>query len=208
MMSLMLNTIRASRRMDAEAPVDLRRIRAWFTEESAPSAADEPQAEDGKPASEAPKRLEALPEEIRAYIRSLRKENEARRKRLAEFEKAQAEAELARRAEEEKRMAEQGQWQKLAEERAAELERLRQVEAQYSELIEAVRQRNVERINRLPETLRGLVPVDYEPLKLASWLDANEGKLVKPQAPNLNAGQQSTGDAKKAARDVIKRLSY
>lgn len=208
-MSLMLNTLRASRRTGAEASIDLRRGRTWFAEEpEAPSAADEPQVTDGKTASEAPTGLDALPEEVRAYIRALRKENEERRKKLAAFEKAQAEAELARRVEEEKRLAEQGQWQKLAEERAVEVERLRQVEAQYSALIDSVRQRNAERISRLPEALRGLVPVDYEPLKLASWLDVNESKLVKPAAPNLNAGQQSTGDAKKAARDVIKRLPY
>jgi uncharacterized membrane protein YccC len=205
-MSLMLtNTLRAARRPGAEAQIDLSRARRWYSEDD---AAPEAQTGETNAPETSPKGLDALPEEVRDYIRALRRESEERRKKLAAYEKAQREAEAARKLEEEKRLAEQGQWQKLAEERAAEIERLKQYEAQVAALLEATRKRNADRIARLPEAVRDLVPVDYEPYKLAAWLDANEGKLVKPLAPNLNPGQQSTGDGKKLASQVIKRIAY
>lgn len=95
---------------------------------------------------------------------------------------------------EQKKLAEQGEWQKLAEQRAAELERLK-VEAdlgkQYQEALKAT---NEQRIAGIPKERQGLIPTDYDPVKLASWLDKNQHLLIsKPQAPNLNGGEGSTG---------------
>lgn len=204
-MSLMLNTktLRAVRRAEAEALIDLSRVRRWYADDS-PS----PDAQEKAEAPTDPKGLDALPEEVRDYIKSLRRENEDRRKKLATLEKTQQEAEVARKTEEDKKLAEQGQWQKLAEERAAEIERLKTFEAQATDMVEATKKRNADRVAKLPEAMRDLVPVDYDPPKLAAWLDANEAKLAKPVAPNLNPGQQSTGDGKKTAKQVIKRIGY
>lgn len=204
-MSLMLTTktLRAVRRAEAEALIDLSRVRRWYADDgSTPDASEktEPPAD--------PKGLDALPEEVREYIKSLRRESEERRKKLTALEKTQQEAEAARKLEEDKKLAEQGQWQKLAEERAAEIERLKVFEAQAATLLAATTKRNADRIAKLPEAMRDLVPVEYDPHKLAAWLDANEAKLVKPVAPNLNPGQQSTGDGKKTAKQVIKRIAY
>lgn len=208
-MSLMLITPRrAVRRTDAEAAIDLTRLRRWYADTEA--AETEPPADaDGKPAAaETVKGLDALPDEVRDYIKSLRKENEERRKRLTALEKQQQDAKAAQDAAEAERLAKQGEWQKLAEQRQAEIERLKGYEAQVTALVEATKRRNAERIARLPEAVKSLVPTGYEPQALAEWLDVNESKIVKPTAPNLNPGRQSDGNGKKTAAQTLKRLAY
>lgn len=146
-MSLMLTTktLRAVRRAEAEALIDLSRVRRWYADDGSV-----PDAQEKAEAPTDPKGLDALPEEVRDYIKSLRRENEDRRKKLAALEKAQQEAEAVRKLEEDKKLAEQGQWQKLAEERAAEIERLKVFEAQAATLVEATTKRNADRIAKLP----------------------------------------------------------
>lgn len=95
---------------------------------------------------------------------------------------------------EQKKLAEQGEWQKLAEQRAAELERLKAEADLGKQYQEALKATNEQRIAAIPKERQALIPTDYDPVKLASWLDKNAALLVaKPQAPNLNGGEGSTG---------------
>lgn len=203
-----LKMARATRYAGAEAVIDLSRTRRWYADD-APPAPDAPGKPADAPSASDSKGLDTLtPEELRAYIKELRQENKDRRTRLDAFEKAQADAEAARKAGEEKRLTEEGQHKTLADQRAAEIERLKVFEKQVAELTEAIKKRNTERIKSLPEPMRKLVPVDYDPHKLALWLDENKSVLTNPVAPSLNAGQKSTGDGKQTAKQIIKRVSY
>lgn len=95
---------------------------------------------------------------------------------------------------EQKKLAEQGEWQKLAEQRFAELERLKAEADLGKQYQDALKATNEQRIAAIPKERQALVPTDYDPVKLASWLDKNVALLViKPQAPNLNGGEGSTG---------------
>lgn len=209
MWSLMLMG-NAVRRPGADALVNLSRRRVWFADP--PPPADDKKDDAKKPedkGDENPiKGLDALPEDVRDYIKSLRAEAKERREKLATLEKQQADAEAARKAAEAKEAEKKGEWEKLAKEREVEIERLKAFEAQATQLVESLKATNAARIAKLPEAVRSLAPTDYAPEKLAKWLDENESKLVKPPAPNLNPGRQSTGDGKKTAKQTIKRLSY
>lgn len=111
------------------------------------------------------------------------------RAKIAEFEAAQAQSAEAAKQANEKRLAEQQKWQELAESRAAELEQMGQYKTRWDAMVEKTAERNKSRFEAIPESMRSLVP-DYEdPMKLASWLDANMQTLTtKPSAPSLNGG--------------------
>lgn len=95
---------------------------------------------------------------------------------------------------EQEKLAQQGEWEKLANQRQTELDQAKtQLEAArpYEEALKATNQRRMEAV---PKDKQGLIPMDYDPVKLANWLDKNVAILAtKPQAPNLNAGEGSTG---------------
>ena len=72
-----------------------------------------------------------------------------------------------------------------------------------------IRDSNKSRIESIPEDMQPLVPTDYAPEKLASWLDANLSRLTKPIAPKLDGGASGSGSAisltdeeKQVARDT------
>lgn len=96
-------------------------------------------------------------------------------------------------------------WETVVADLQAEIDRLKPFEAEVRGMIETARAKNAARVAKLPEGVQSLIPTGYDPLALAAWLDANEGKL-RPVAPNLNAGQRSTGDGRGRAK--LKKLSY
>lgn len=95
-------------------------------------------------------------------------------KKLAEIERAKLEAD--------------GNWQKLYEQAKSDLS-VREQELEqhgaYKTAFQTVLQR---RIDSIPEANRGLVPTDYDPIKLSDWLDANWQRLASPRFPNLDPG--------------------
>lgn len=95
---------------------------------------------------------------------------------------------------EQKKLVEQGEWQKLAEQRQAELEKIKVAAELGKQYQDALKATNDQRIAAIPKERQALIPTDYDPVKLAGWLDKNQHLLVnKPQAPNLNGGEGSTG---------------
>ncbi len=92
------------------------------------------------------------------------------------------------RKQQEKQLREQGDYKTLSEQLAtenAELPALRDEAQRYRESVEAS---NEQRVERLPEHMRGVVPSEYSPDQLSRWLDSNLAKLTAPPIPNLDAG--------------------
>lgn len=148
--------------------------------ENAPDAgADRQQEWDGN--------IDSLPGPAQEYIKKLRAEAAANRVKAKEEE-------AARIKREQEALAEQGKWKELAESRAKEVERLQAVQDELDSTKAIIEASNKARIERIPEDMRSLVPVDYlSPRDLAKWLDANESRLTKPAAPNLDAGAGVSG---------------
>ena len=118
----------------------------------------------------------------RDYVEKLRQEAAENRIKLKEFQDAQLKAE-------EERLAKKQEWQELAEKRAAEVEALRQYQEKYQAMLDAMSERNKQRIEAIPEDMRSLVPEYDDPAKLSQWLDANWERLnAKPLVPSLNGG--------------------
>lgn len=131
--------------------------------------------------------IETLPSKAQEYIRQLREEAAANRV------KAKQEAEERQRREQQA-LAEQGKWKELAEARQRELEQFKGYQERAETLEGLIRKSNQARIERIPEDMRALVPADYlTPDQLNAWLDANEARLVKPTAPNTDAGAGAGG---------------
>lgn len=133
----------------------------------------EPAANGGEPQAPEPKMFDE------AYVKELRNEAASYRVKAKELEQKQKEAEDAR-------LAEQNEWKTLAEQRAAEVEALKPYQQRYSDMVESVAESNTRRIASIPENMRQLVPDYDDPLKVATWLDANSQLLAKPIAPSLN----------------------
>ena len=122
----------------------------------------------------------------RREIAKLRQEAASRRKALEDVQAQQAQRE-------QEALAEQGRWKELAEKRQAELDKLSPYQQRAEQLEATLRAANEARINRLPENMRGLVPTEYAPEKLASWLDTNAALLVRPTPPATDAGAGGSG---------------
>jgi len=125
--------------------------------------------------------VDDLPSWAQDMIRGLRDEAAARRVALKKHEEEARQREQAR-------LAEQGQWKELAESRAKELNDLQPYRDRAEALETMLRDSNKHRMEQIPEDMRALVPTDYAPEKLASWLDANISRLTKPVAPRLDGG--------------------
>lgn len=155
--------------------------------------AEDTQAAGGMPAAEGGTQndVSGLPEwaqkrfaDLEARLSDVNKESASRRHRLAELEttlKGLSESQ-------QKRLAEQGNYEELARQRAAEVETLKPYEERAKALEGIIRASNEARIGQVREDLRALVPGDYAPEKLATWLDANWQRLTAKIAPDLDAG--------------------
>lgn len=136
-------------------------------------------------------RIEDLPEQAQRYIKELRDEAATRRVALKNAEEEQRKREQAQ-------LAEQGRFKELAEQRAKEAESLKPYKDRAESLEALLRASNEARISRIPEQFRSIVPVDYAPEKLATWLDDNATKLVRPTAPQTDAGAGAGGGGGRA----------
>lgn len=143
--------------------------------------AQQPEPDATAPPAADSNSIDDLPSWAQDMIRGLRDEAASRRVALKQHE------EQARQREQQ-RLAEQGQWKELAESRAAELNELQPYRERAEALESMLRDSNKSRIDTIPEDMRALVPTDYAPEKLASWLDANMMRLTKPIAPKLDGG--------------------
>jgi DNA repair exonuclease SbcCD ATPase subunit len=140
----------------------------------------------------------------REYVEKLRSE-------AADWRKKYRDVETEQKALKQKELEEAGKWQEIAAQREAELERLSAIKETYDGLLTSIEERNKSRVERVPQELRSLVP-PLPPLELASWLDANDAVLSKPQAVSIGAsagnGDRPTGSASltEAQRQAARRM--
>lgn len=120
------------------------------------------------------------------YVKELRSEAANYRTQLRALEQAQKDAE-------ETRLTQQNEWQKLAEQRATEIDELSPYKDRYTGIVESIAVSNAKRVETIPDAMRGLIPDFNDPVKLSGWLDANSQLLTKPLAPALN-GNAGAGD--------------
>lgn len=150
-------------------------------EQPSNSPIDERQNEGGS--------IDDLPSWAQDLIKTTRAE-------AAKYRVAKREAEEQARQREQARLAEEGKWKELAEQRSQSLAELEPYK-EYAQTTEAfIREMNQRRLEQIPESFRGLVPEDYEPVKLAKWLETNWHALQNRPAPSTDAGAGAVGGGK------------
>ena len=192
------NRVRVTRRPGAESVVNLQKRRMWFDEAGDPPPADPPPGEGDNGGEQEAQNMSELPQWAQDEIKRSRKE-------AGDYRMRAKAAEEARQKEAAKKLEEQGEWQKLAEQRAAELEAMKSVSEKAEALAAKIQATNEARIKQLPEAYRGMVPDYDDPVKVSEWLDKNAAALQKPQAPNLDGGAQ--GDAAKNVKLTAEELA-
>lgn len=144
-------------------------------------------------------KMEDLPASTQAYIKELR--DEAKRTRLEKEA-----ADNARKLAEQQQLVEQGNWKKLAEDRAAELAKLQPYQEQASNLLKIISANNAQMIQQIPEHMRGIVPPLSEDA-LNAWLVKNLPLLQRKPAPDLNAGEGSGGSGQQPLTEEEKQMA-
>lgn len=134
-----------------------------------------------------------------AKIDALEKDNATYRRKQRENESASVKAE-------ETRLAQQQEWQKLAENRKAELDKLLPIAEQHEAITAAFNASLDNRLKQIPDDVRkktvdpirkALSPVDF-----SNWLDANTDILRARQAPNLDGGAGGSNRPANGATDM------
>lgn len=139
--------------------------------------------------------IASLPPDIQAYIAELRTEAETNRK-------AKAAADAAAKAAEEAQLAKNQEWQKLAESRREELEKLKPVADQHEAITAAFNASLDNRLKQIPDDVRkkAVDPVRaaLSPVEFSNWLDANLETFQARRAPGLDGGAGASGGGKSA----------
>lgn len=108
---------------------------------------------------------------------------------LKELKAAQETATQAQEAAKRERLEKQQEFEKLYNETKSQVETLTPYKLQVEGILNQTKERNAERVKAVPKEMQALVPEYDDPLKLATWLDANESVLSKKQAaPSLDGG--------------------
>lgn len=126
---------------------------------------------------------------IQEALKQANEESAGRRHELKALQKQIDEIKAGRT----KELEEQGNFKTLAEQRASEIATLKAHQERADALEKMIRESNERRVKALPEDARGLVPVEYPPEKLATWLDTNFERLTKKPAPSTDAGAGGSG---------------
>jgi hypothetical protein len=168
-----------------------------MSDQPLPQAGDTPAADipNTPPAPPDAAPVDGTTDWLTRELKEARKEAAKYRTKARDLEKA---AETAQR----KQLEEQGNWQKLYEQAKADLESIQTEASQstaYKQAFEAVLQA---RIASIPEVNRGLIPTDYDPIKLSNWLDANWERLGARRFPNLDAGAGGRDGASSGAKPL------
>ena len=168
----------------------------------------QPAAEDIQqpisPALEAPDALgnAETPSDL-STVDWLKKELEKTRKEAASNRIAKREAEQKLQAIERAKLEEQGQYQRLYEQAKSDLA-IKDSEIEAANIYrQAFEDTLRKRIDSVPETNRGLIPSDYDPIRKSQWLDANWDRLGARRFPNLDAGAGGSGGGEGKKPDPV-----
>ena len=100
------------------------------------------------------------------------------------------EAEMAER--ERKKLEAEGNYKALLDKTETELQALKPRLERAEAYEQALRASNDVRIDRIPQSIRAVVPVDYPPDQLSQWLDTSLPLLLERPAPDFAAGAGSS----------------
>jgi hypothetical protein len=103
--------------------------------------------------------MDNLPPDIQEYIRDLRKESEDRRKELEAKVKAEQEKD-------QQEQIKQGEWQKVAEQREAQLKEVEPVKARYDALSTLLSDQIKAQVKDWPKEVKDLLPSDDTPIEV------------------------------------------
>lgn len=213
-------TVRTVRRRGVEAGINLTKRRMWYADnDEGGKGSDSQEGQSnggGSGASEVDlsdvESVRKAYEELRKENASLMRESAERRvenkqlsERLDNIEKART-----------KQLAEQGNYEALAKERAEQLATLAPFKERAEALEQRIRASNDAMIERIPEDMRKVVPVNYTPEQLAEWLESNLSLLTKAPAPPLDGGAGggsgkqavTVTDADRTAAEIARRNGY
>ncbi len=185
------NRVRTARRDNGAMPgASLRLRRRWYADENPnpdpASSGGEGDGMAGNGQGSGAAEVSALPNGAEDLLRSLRTEAGDHRLKAKQAADAKAAAEAAA-------LAEQGKYKELYEKTKGELDALKTVQDRATALETKIQATNENRVKRIPEAMRSVIPADYTPDKLSEWLDANEHLLTKVPAPNGNGGAGGSG---------------
>jgi len=175
---------RMVRRFRSEMLVDLRQRRAWFAGEGGTGDGQGGNDELGDYRAAT---LEEQQKVTAALLKRL-KERDAEKSQLQNQIAGLNERMTASERAAKKKLEEEGNYKTLLDQTNAELEGLKAYKERAALLDDIIRKGNDALIQRLPEDRRGIVPMEYPPEKLRTWLDANFALLTKQPAPDFDAG--------------------
>ena len=145
-----------------------------------------------------PKEAQAGAQALVLELRQTRGEAKDRRLKLEKLEKDQQDAETQRQKVEQDKLAQQGEWEKLANERATEIGTLTGFKAEAEELRQTLQGILDKRLESVPEHLRPLVK-QMKATDALTWLETNADKLAPRHAPDGDGDKK--GDKQKPAPD-------
>lgn len=127
--------------------------------------------------------------------------------RMRRAEEALAKFRQDTEAAEAERLKKQGEWQQIAENERKAAEALKPYRDRAEALEAMLKETNAKRIERVPEAMRSLIPVDYPPERLSAWLESNWERLIGKPAPDIDAGAgAATGSGAAAAKLTAEEL--
>jgi len=191
-------SLRTARRPISEAPINLTQRRMWFAEDGQ-QGTGEPSGQSGSSNGKTP--IESLPPDMQEYIKSLREEAKTYREAKTGL---QQQLDAIKQAQQDQ-MTKQGNFEALAQQRAAEVERLKAFEERAATYEKVIRDGNKARIETIPDSKKALVMplIDaLSPEKLQEYLNANPSLFVKDPAPNYDAGAGGSGGSGKGEPKV------
>lgn len=177
------HTIRLARRNGATT-INLAQRRTWYAEGD---AGDQQQQQQSQGDANLPTTIEGWQKLAEAREKRIREREEQINSLKAQYTGANERLTAIERAQQE-RLAKQGDFETLAQQRAAEVESLKPFAQRTSELEAVIREDNEAIIKSIPEQMRSIIPTDYPPEKLKRWLTTNMTLLSKQPAPNYDAG--------------------
>lgn len=189
-----MSPVRMARRGNLEASISLKQRRTWFAQGDGQQGEGDKTGQTGGSNGKTP--IESLPADVQEYIKSLREEAKTNRETKTTLQQQLDAIKQAQQTQ----LAEQGNFKTLAEQRAAEVERLKAFEERAATYEKVIRDGNKARIETIPDSKKALVTplIDaLSPEKLQEYLNANPSLFVKEPAANYDAGAGGSGGGNK-----------
>lgn len=149
---------------------------------------EEEKEEEKETKTPTPAEAKNTEEEKGHMIPKSRLDEEIKRRKESENRLAAVEKEKASQLE--RQLEEQGEYKKLAEERATKIAEIQPVADQVDSMSQTLTEYLAAQIADIPEAMQDLVPAELPVQQQLNWLAKNKARLMKPNAPSLDAGKR------------------